>query len=240
MPPCRSSPWCECGTRYDGGLIIYCDRHPPLEEGEAQFANEIYVNGHRWYLAKDLDPDAPRRTASQVEEDDLAQRLSVSTQASITDGEADGTSQVTPPPTMRYGDESVVVTESEKSLEYRVPDDLRNVDIDESLFTGDTDMENNAELYDVSEIDTDLDNSELPEVDSDHYFTPPNSPSEISQNPAFNISDASREEQGQIIRRLPPSVLDGRGQHQIVPFNMLPSPPRLQSSLTEGSGKYEF
>ena len=247
MPPCRTSPWCECGTRYDGGLIIYCDRHPPMEDGEAQFANEIYVNGNRWYLAKDIDPDAPRRTASQLEENDLAQRLSMSTQASFTEGEQDATSQVTQAPRIDYQDETTDVTETYTSLEYSVRDDLLDVDIDESLFTGDTDMEDNADLYEVSDndidsdnIDIDSDNSELPEGDSDTYFTPPNSPSEISQNSSFDILDASQEDAEKINRGLRPSVINGHKQHEIVPFNLLPAPPRLQSSITQGSGKYDF
>ncbi len=188
MPACSSSPWCECGTRYDGGLVIYCDQHPPLQEGEALFANEIYVNGNRWYLAKDADPDAPRRSASQAEEDELAQRFSGSTAASVTQRDADGSSQITQVSATDYHDKSRVVTESATTLEYHIPDDLRDVDIDESLFARDTDLEDNVELYDVSDIDNDSDNGELSEVGFDHYYTPPTSPSQINKNATFNIT----------------------------------------------------
>ncbi len=238
MPPCCQSPWCECGTRYDGGLVIYCDRHPPEEDGEATFAKEIYVNGNRWYLARETDSHASVRTASQQEENDLAQRLLHSTQASLLERDNHETSRITESMPGSSTNDGTTAYESQTTPAYNVPDDLRDVEIDESLFLSDLELLPNGQLDRFPEIDSN--NGENIAHHMEEYYTPPTSPSQTVQSAFFNITQASQAELHEFVRGLPPSVLAGQQEPEIRRVNLIGPPHRLESGLTYGSGNLIF
>ena len=206
-----------------------------MEDGETLFANEIYVNGDRWYLARDTDEDAPRRTASQAEEDELARRLLHSTPATYTERDSDATRPITEHTTGTENNPNVVYYR-ETTAGDDIPGDLRDLDMHDTIFEGDTDFLPNDQLDRFS--DTDSNNGAFSDIDLDDYYTPPASPTQISDSSAFNITQGSQQDYEKIIRRLPPSVIRGRQPHQIVPLNLIPSPSRLDSSINQPSGNY--
>ncbi len=207
-----------------------------MEDGETLFANEIYVNGNRWYLAQDIDGDAPGWSATQAEENELAQRLFGSTPASLDERDRDGTSQIGEPTTTPYKNQPSTVSNAETTVGDYIPDDLRDLDIDETLFNNDPQFLDNGDLDGFSENDSN--NGDYSDVDLNEYYTPPPSPTQTSDSATFNITQGSQEYMEQFIRRLPPSVMREQRPHKIVPFNMLPSPHRFDSGISEGSGNY--
>ncbi len=202
-----------------------------MEDGETLFANEIYVNGNRWYLTRDIDGDAPRRSATQAEENELAQRLFRSTPASLDDG-----STIREPTTTSDENEPSTVSYTETTVGDYIPDDLRDLDIDETFFNNDPHFLDNGELDRFSENDSN--DGDYSDVDLDQYFTPPPSPTQISDSDAFNITQGSQEDMEQFIRRLPPSVMRDQRPHEIVPFNVISSRHRFDSGISQGSGNY--
>lgn len=209
-----------------------------MENGETLFANEIYVNGDRWFLARDTDVDAPRRTASQAEEDDLARRLLHSTPASFTEGDADGPSPLAEDTTTGYQNNPSTFYDGETTVADDLPDDLRDLDFHESILEAHTEFPPDGQLDRFS--DTNSSNGEFSDIDLDDYYTPPASPTQISESTPFNITEGSQHDMEQFIRRLPPSVIRGNQPHQIVPLNLIPSPSRLDSSINQPSGNYKL
>ena len=240
MPPCRNSPWCECGTRFDGKTIIFCDKHPPLQQGETEFAAEIYVNGQRWFPQDSREDGVSHRTPSQEAENDLAERIWHTTAQPL-----DNTIHIN-------GDRMQTVeqtTEEPDSLEKDGRDttrisvdvmdaDMGDIPVHEDFLHPDTEVPSDVEWGDNGE-DFAF-NKNRYEEDLDVYDTPPSSPAEAI---TFFGNETSKAEIDEFVRRLPPNVLgtdsdDEDGEQDEVIFAPTPSPFVANGLVTQVTGKY--
>ncbi len=213
MPPCRSSPWCECGTRYDGRRIIFCDKHAPRDVIETQLASEIYVDGHRWTLDESMETE---RTETQHAENDLAQRIQHTTPST---GEIDESTENPVLDTMHVDQDSELTSHG----------DLDNAEMDSDLvpdpaiISPEFDKEDFEEHYDT--------NPDEHEHTLEIYYTPPNSPTQDIQ---FFGNETTHENIEEFLGEIPRNMLTSvelNSTRNITGIQWVPPPSPMRGHL---------
>ncbi len=224
MPPCRGSPWCECGTRYDGRRIIFCDKHPPRNVLETHLASEIYVNGDRWSLDESTDTE---RTQTQQAENDLAQAILHPTPSSAQI--QDNVEHTVHDTFTQAPQDSDDIMDFTRDSDFSFPSDLADVEVDSDL-VGDAPVMSHASELDQFEEDFPV-NSDNNDDDVELYQTPPNSPIDNIQFFSNQTTNDDIEEfEGDVRKNLLTSV-----QHDFHPnitaIQWVPPPAPRQGQL---------
>ncbi len=238
MPPCRRSPWCECGTRYDGRSIIFCDKHPPLNVIETRLAREIYVNGRRWSLQESTEnAHSTERTESQQreQEKDMAQRISHTTPSSPIDQQEP---QATVDDMVTQAPEDIPdFVDYTRDGELSIPSDLADVEVASDLVDSAPIMSPESE-WDDFEDDFTV-NSDSNQNDVEIYHTAPNSPIDSMQ---FFANQTTYDDIEEFVAELPRHMLtsgqdDMHQNRTAIHWIPQPSPRQAQLLTNQSTGK---